>query len=153
MRDSEFTRRPRELPCRSKERLILEHFSDLNSHCIRKKWLLQEMNTSRVFAYLPHFISLIMDFLFFLFLRLWFFFFFFFFYIKFFAFVLVGHPKIKFLSFMHLCFKTFLWEPTLYTVEPRYSKPLYCKVLGITNDFLHPRNSKKYGKEPGYNQT
>ena len=32
------------------------------------------MNTRRVFAYLPHFISLIMDFLFFLFLRLWFFF-------------------------------------------------------------------------------
>ena len=38
-------------------------------------------------------------------------------------------------------------------MEPRYNKPLYSKVLGITNDFLHPRNSKIYGKEPGYNQT
>ena len=30
--------------------------------------------------------------------------------IKFFAFVLVGHPE--FLTFMHLCFKAFLLEPT-----------------------------------------
>ena len=36
------------------------------------------------------------------------------------------------------------------TVEPPYNKPLYNKVLGITNDFLYPRpsNSKTYGKVP-----
>ena len=61
--------------------------------------------------------------------------------------VLVGHPE--FMSFVPLGFK----EPTLYTVEPRYSKPLYSKVLAITKDFLYPRNSKIYGREPGYNQT
>ena len=53
------------------------------------------------------------------------------------------------MSFVPLGFK----EPTLYTVEPRYSKPLYSKVLAITKDFLYPRNSKIYGREPGYNQT
>ena len=61
--------------------------------------------------------------------------------------VLVGHPE--FMSFVPLGFK----EPTLYTVEPRYSKPLYSKVLAITKDFFYPRNSKIYGREPGYNQT
>ena len=53
------------------------------------------------------------------------------------------------MSFVPLGFK----EPTLYTVQPRYSKNLYSKVLAITKDFLYPRNSKIYGREPGYNQT
>ena len=41
----------------------------------------------------------------------------------------------------------------LCTFERRYNEPLYDKVLGITNDFLYPRNSKIYGKEPRYNET
>ena len=43
------------------------------------------------------------------------------------------------------------------TVKPRYNKPLspyiYNEVLNIANDFLYPRNSKVYGKEPRYNET
>ena len=39
------------------------------------------------------------------------------------------------------------------TMEPRYNEPLYDKVLGITNDFLHPAGSKIYGKGPPYNET
>ena len=31
-------------------------------------------------------------------------------------------------------------------------EPLYNKVLGITNDFIYPSNSKIYGKEPRYNK-
>ena len=44
---------------------------------------------------------------------------------------------------------------TLNTVEPPYNKPLYNKVLGITNDFLYsrPSNSKTYGKVPRYLKT
>jgi len=34
------------------------------------------------------------------------------------------------------------------TVEPRYNEPP--EVLGITNDFLCPSNSKIYEKEPRY---
>ena len=30
---------------------------------------------------------------------------------------------------------------------------LYNEVLGITNDFLYPRNSKIYENEPRYNET
>ena len=33
-------------------------------------------------------------------------------------------------------------------MEPRYNKPVCNEVLGITNDFLYPSNSKVYGKEP-----
>ena len=33
------------------------------------------------------------------------------------------------------------------TVEPRYNKPLYNKVLGITNDVLQPDNSKIHEKK------
>ena len=40
-----------------------------------------------------------------------------------------------------------------YTVEPRYNEPLYNEVLGITNDFLYPNNSKMYEKEPRYGGT
>ena len=29
----------------------------------------------------------------------------------------------------------------LYTVEPRFNEPLSIKVLGITNDFLQPRQN------------
>ena len=29
----------------------------------------------------------------------------------------------------------------LYTVEPRFNEPLSTKVLGITNDFLQPRQN------------
>ena len=38
-------------------------------------------------------------------------------------------------------------------MEPRYNEPLYSKVLGKTNDFLHPAGSKIYGKGPLYNET
>ena len=38
------------------------------------------------------------------------------------------------------------------TVEPRYNKPLYNKVLCITNCFLYPSNSKICGKGPGYKE-
>ena len=33
-------------------------------------------------------------------------------------------------------------------LEAQYDKPLYNKILGITNNFLYPSNSKIYGKEP-----
>ena len=39
------------------------------------------------------------------------------------------------------------------TVEPRFSQPLYNKVLDIMNNFLYPNNSKIYEKEPRYNKT
>ena len=39
------------------------------------------------------------------------------------------------------------------TAEPRYNEPLYNDVLGITNNFLYPSNSKIYGKVPRYNET
>ena len=35
-----------------------------------------------------------------------------------------------------------------FTVEPRYNKPLYSEVLGITNDTFRPSNGKIYEKEP-----
>ena len=31
-----------------------------------------------------------------------------------------------------------------YTVEPQYNEPLYNTVLGITNSFLYPSNSKPW---------
>ena len=34
------------------------------------------------------------------------------------------------------------------TVETQCNEPLYNEVLGMTNDFLYPNNSKIYGKEP-----
>ena len=40
-----------------------------------------------------------------------------------------------------------------YTVEPRYNETLYNEVLGITNDFLYPNNSKIYEKVPRYGGT
>ena len=40
-----------------------------------------------------------------------------------------------------------------HTVEPRYNEHLYNKVLGITNDLLHPSNSNIYENEPRYNET
>ena len=40
-----------------------------------------------------------------------------------------------------------------HTVEPRYNEHLYNKVLGITNDLLHPSNSNIYVNEPLYNET
>ncbi len=40
-----------------------------------------------------------------------------------------------------------------YTVEPPFNEPLYSEVLDITNNILHPSNSKTYGKEPRYNET
>ena len=39
-----------------------------------------------------------------------------------------------------------------HTEEPRYNEPLYNEVLGITNDFLYPSNSKIYEKKPRYNR-
>ena len=41
----------------------------------------------------------------------------------------------------------------IYTVEPRFNKPLYNKVLSITKDFLYPSDSKIYGKEPRRKET
>ena len=42
----------------------------------------------------------------------------------------------------------------LYTVEPRFNKPLYTKVLGITNDFLQlgQNYNKMCGTETRYNE-
>ena len=37
-------------------------------------------------------------------------------------------------------------------VEPRYNEPLYDEVLGITNDFLYPSNSKIYERESRYSE-
>ena len=49
---------------------------------------------------------------------------------------------------------TYSERPTdLTTWEPRYNEPLYNEVLGTTNDFLYPRNSKIYEKELLYNDT
>ena len=33
-------------------------------------------------------------------------------------------------------------NPKNNTVEPQYNEPVYNEVLGITNDFLYPSNSK-----------
>ena len=38
------------------------------------------------------------------------------------------------------------------TLISRYNEPLYNEVLSVTNDFLHPSNSKTYGKVPRYNK-
>ena len=38
-------------------------------------------------------------------------------------------------------------------VEPRYNEALYNEVLRMTEDFLHPTNTKIYEKEPPYNET
>ena len=38
-------------------------------------------------------------------------------------------------------------------VEPRFTEPLYNEVLGITNDFLYPSNSKIYERGPRCNET
>ena len=35
---------------------------------------------------------------------------------------------------------------TLTKVETRYNEPLHNEVLGVTNDFSYPSNSKIYGK-------
>ena len=35
----------------------------------------------------------------------------------------------------------------------RYNEPLHNEVLGITNDFRYPSNSKIYKKEPRYSGT
>ena len=40
-----------------------------------------------------------------------------------------------------------------HTEEPGYNEHLYNKVLGITNDLLHPSNSNIYVNEPRYNET
>ena len=42
----------------------------------------------------------------------------------------------------------------LQTVEPRFNKPKYNEVLGITNDFLQPGQNynKMYGTEPRYKE-
>ena len=47
--------------------------------------------------------------------------------------------------------KTTSLKYLLSTVEPRYNEPLYNEVLGITDNFLYPSNSKMYEKEPRYN--
>ena len=39
------------------------------------------------------------------------------------------------------------------TVKPQCNEPLYNEVLGITNDFLYPTNSKICGTGPRNNQT
>ena len=39
-----------------------------------------------------------------------------------------------------------------YTVGPRFNRPLYSEVIGITNDIFQPSNSVMYGKEPLYNE-
>ena len=41
----------------------------------------------------------------------------------------------------------------LTTMEPRCNEPLYKEVLGISNHFLFPSNSKVYEKEPHYIET
>ena len=38
-------------------------------------------------------------------------------------------------------------------MEPRFNEPLYNEVLGMTNDFLYPRDNKRSGKVPQYNET
>ena len=38
------------------------------------------------------------------------------------------------------------------TVEPQFNKPLYNKVLDITNNILLPGNSKIYEKETWYKE-
>ena len=38
------------------------------------------------------------------------------------------------------------------TVERRDNEPLYNEVLGVTNDFLYPSNSKISEKEPRYRE-
>ena len=42
----------------------------------------------------------------------------------------------------------------IYTVEPRFKKPLSNEVLDITNDILQPGQSynKMYGTKPRYNE-
>ena len=38
-------------------------------------------------------------------------------------------------------------KPHVYTVEPRYNKPPYKEILGVTNDFLRLRINTIYEKE------
>ena len=40
----------------------------------------------------------------------------------------------------------------VYTVGLRSNEPLYNEVLGMTNNFIYPSNSKIYGKERRYNE-
>ena len=46
-----------------------------------------------------------------------------------------------------------IWEK-IHTVEPSFKKPLYNKVLSITNYFLQPSQnySKMFGTEPRFNK-
>ena len=39
------------------------------------------------------------------------------------------------------------WDEAQNTVEPRYNKPLYNEVLGITPDFLYPVVAKDMKKD------
>ena len=45
-----------------------------------------------------------------------------------------------------------LFVNIIITVEPCFNKPLYIKVLGITNNIPIPSYSKIYGKKPQYNK-
>ena len=52
------------------------------------------------------------------------------------------------------CSRRSLSSVQVSTVEPRFKKPLYNEVLGITNDILQPGQSysKMYGTEARYNE-
>ena len=55
--------------------------------------------------------------------------------------------------YAYSCIIAFIvWVSYIYSAT-LINKPLYNEVLGVTNDFLYPGNSKLYGKEPRYNET
>ena len=47
----------------------------------------------------------------------------------------------------------FYWNPWYYSRTSIKQRSRYNEVLGVTNDFLYPSNSKIYGKKPQYNET
>ena len=59
------------------------------------------------------------------------------------SFLLVGCCKNLLMAVIGLKFSPTILSSVRSTVEPRYND-----VLGITNDFLYPSNSKIYEKEP-----
>ena len=56
--------------------------------------------------------------------------------------------------YAYSCIIVFIvWVSYIYSGTSMINEPLYNEVLGKTNDFLHPGNSKLYEKEPRCNET
>ena len=69
------------------------------------------------------------------------------------SFLLVGCYNSLLLAMIDLKFSPTIFSSIRSTLESRYNEPLHNDILGITNDFLYPSNSKIFGKVPRYNET